>query len=138
MMSLIHIVSFVAIYLSALLLLGANGIPNDNLGILSAVPNKPGYWACITAVLAAVSFCANPLLYGVFRESSFAITITRFTTRLDNMLLGLTIFAAAVSSFIFIGVALSMGVIYLSAHFILAIYYLLLILVYRSGSRIAV
>lgn len=124
-LSLIHLVAFLGIFASGLMLLVADMRFIENVPVLGTVQNTPAYWAVISLVLAIIAFFTNPSLYMSRASTGVSDGIACIVGSFSGLLMPIVLAIAVFSSPFFILVALGEGLIYLTAHLALAVYFLL-------------
>lgn len=126
-LSLIHITAFLGIFAGGLMLWAAHGQFVENIPFLGTVQNSPVIWAVVSVVLAVVAVFTNPSLYSDLHGYSASDSISDLVGALTGLLVPVVIGLAVISAPFFIFVALSSGIIYLSAHLAFGIYFLLML-----------
>ncbi|WP_411840062.1 hypothetical protein [Paracoccus sp. ME4] len=128
-LSLIHVATFLGIFASGLMLWTADMRFIENVPVLGTVQNTPGAWAVITLVMTIVAFFTNPGLYVNRISQDVSDGISEIVGALTSMLIPLSIGLAIFSAPFFFFLAYNSGLIYLTPHLAIGIYFVLLLLV---------
>lgn len=128
-LSLIHIAAVLGIVGAGLMLMGADMRFIENVPLLGTVQNTPGMWAIITMALAIIAVASNPIFYINPCGASLSDALAGLVGMLSGFMIPVMIGLAIVTSPFFILLALDGGMVYLSAHLAVAVYFLLMVIV---------
>lgn len=126
---LLHIVAFIGIFVGGLMVLTADMRFVENVPIFGTVQNTPDKWAVVTLATTLIAFFTNPGLYVKPGSQSVADGMAEFVGALTTMVIPLCIGLAIFSAPFFFFLAYGDGLINLTTHLAIGLYFLLSLVV---------